>query len=142
MRKALLIIALLLLVCGCDPSTKERVAAVKAVIDQAVAVSQSIDVSIADVNQTVISLEALAKDPNVPAETIPKIEIALAAAKTPVNYWKLRKQFAGAPPSDARAADEQHGVFRGAFFCILRLKRFYRRLPFILRTPSGRKNKK
>jgi hypothetical protein len=92
MRKTLLIIALLLLVCGCDPSAKERIAAVKAVIDQAVSVSQSVDVSIADVNQTIASLELLANDPNVPADAGPQIQLALAAARSKINALIAHKQ--------------------------------------------------
>lgn len=85
----LLILALCLGLCslftGCDSTPGERVTAVKSVVDQATAVSQSVNSSIADVNQTIAALEMLLNDPNIPAESKPQIQYALYTARAKLN---------------------------------------------------------
>lgn len=94
--KIVILFCVLCLFCGsfsgCDSSPAERMTAVKLVIDQSTAISHSVDASITDVNQTIIALELLMNDPNLPIESKPQILLALSAAKTKVNTLILQKQ--------------------------------------------------
>jgi len=84
---------LLLLFSGCESTSAERVAAVQSVVNQANSVSQSVNASIADVNQTIAALELL-NNSNITITVESKIQIqaALAAAKTKLNALVQQKQ--------------------------------------------------
>jgi len=77
---------------GCGSTPAERVAAVKQVIDDATIRSQLIGDSIEDVNKTVVEMQLFLSDPNVPPESRPQLEVALAAAKSKLDTLIFYKE--------------------------------------------------
>lgn len=91
----LLILALCVGLCGftgCESTPGERVAAVKATLDQAAGVNQSIDSGIAEIEKVVADSQALLADPNIPPEMRPEIEAVLSQASAKLVKLKTEKQ--------------------------------------------------
>jgi len=88
----ILLFALCGLMTGCDTSPSQRVAAVKNLMNQAVAVNQLVDVSIGDIEKVVQDSQLLLQDPNVPEESKPALQKVLGEASARLAKLKLEKQ--------------------------------------------------
>jgi len=91
----LLCLVLVALVCmcpGCESTPAERVAAAKALINQAIAISQKMDAGVADIEKVIADCQLSLQDPNIPAETREDIGRVLELALARLAKLKAEKQ--------------------------------------------------
>jgi len=86
------VFCLLTLFPGCNTSSTERVAAATSVVNQANSVSQSVNASIADINQVIAAAELLLTDPNITIESKAELQAALVTARTKLSGLAVQKQ--------------------------------------------------
>lgn len=79
------------LLVGCDQNSAQRIAEVKAVIDQANEVNQTIDAQIEQFEVVVQNSQSLLDDPNVPDDMKPQIQKALNIAVAKLSQLKTEK---------------------------------------------------
>ncbi len=92
----LMFMSSMLIYAGCDTTPAERVAAIKATLNQASAINQTIDSSIADVEKVVADSQTIIADPNIPPDMRLEVEQVLAKASTHLAKLKAEKQKASA----------------------------------------------
>jgi hypothetical protein len=76
---------------GCDQTSAQRIAQVKAVVDRANVLNQSVDAGIAELDGVVQASQALLLDPNVPENMRPALQQALATASAKLVDLRLQK---------------------------------------------------
>lgn len=91
------VICCLILICGifvsgCDQTSAQRVESVKAIVNQAVSVSSTIDASIADIEKVIASCEAALADPNIPEDLKSKVQLALTTAQSKLEVLTVKKK--------------------------------------------------